>query len=230
MINENTRIDAESQSCIDLIFINKFDNTSGFGTMDIHISDHKPIFICRKINYFQKSIKSVNNIIKYKDWKNYNNTSVLNDISELNLSFNFQQENINIIFSEYFDCLLNIENKHIIEKRKRVRTRIDTKWFNSEILSAMNRRDNVKKKFTNLKKNGITDQSVFNEYKILRNKVLCLIRKARNTYYSSLIDKCNKDGNNIWKIIKEVISTKKSRNNMRDENNKITANVLNTHF
>ncbi len=68
IINENTRIINDSESCIDLIFTNKDNNISGFETLDISFSDHKPTYVSPKLNFSVKYNRNGrHNEIKYKD-------------------------------------------------------------------------------------------------------------------------------------------------------------------
>ncbi len=81
IINENTRITNDSESCIDLIFTNKANNISGFGTLDISFSDHKPIYASRKLNFSAKyNSNGRHNEIKYKDCKNLDLNSLISEV------------------------------------------------------------------------------------------------------------------------------------------------------
>jgi hypothetical protein len=40
LIDENTRIAEERESCIDLVFTNNLNNIGGFGTLNINLPDH----------------------------------------------------------------------------------------------------------------------------------------------------------------------------------------------
>jgi hypothetical protein len=82
LIDENTRIAEESDSCIDLVFTNNLNNIGGFGTMNINLSDHKPVYVSRKLNFIQREKKRVHNEMRYKDWKNLDLNSLLNEVSE----------------------------------------------------------------------------------------------------------------------------------------------------
>jgi hypothetical protein len=49
-----TRISQTSSSCIDHIYSNKTENISGSGVLDINLSDHKAIYVSRKLNFMKK--------------------------------------------------------------------------------------------------------------------------------------------------------------------------------
>jgi orotate phosphoribosyltransferase-like protein len=67
----------------------------------------------------------------------------------------------------------------------------------------MNRRDFLKKKFNKLKSNGFVDNSLYNEYKYMRNTVVKLIRKSKREYFSSLIENYEI---NVWNVIKVILA------------------------
>ncbi len=104
LIDENTRITEKSESCIDLLFTNNLNNIGGFGTLNMNFSDHKPVYVSRKLNFYSKGEKNaVHNEMRYKDWKNLDLNSLTNEISELNLNFNFQESNIELMCEQYFN-------------------------------------------------------------------------------------------------------------------------------
>jgi hypothetical protein len=117
LIDENTRIAEESESCIDLVFTNNLNNIGGFGTLNISLSDHKPVYVSRKLNFYSKKEKTgVHNEMRYKDWKNLDLNSLSNEVPELNLNFNFQESNTELMCEQYFNQLSQLQNKYVIKK------------------------------------------------------------------------------------------------------------------
>jgi len=105
LIDENTRITEKSESCIDLVFTNNLNNIGSFGKLNINFSDHKPVYISRKLNFYSEGKNRVHYEMRFKDWKNLDLNSLTNEISEFNLNFNFQKSNIEFIFEHYFSHL-----------------------------------------------------------------------------------------------------------------------------
>jgi DNA-directed RNA polymerase len=61
-----TRISQTSSSCIDHIYSNKIKNISSSGVLDINLSDHKAIYVSRKLNFMKKYRKDSQHFeIKY---------------------------------------------------------------------------------------------------------------------------------------------------------------------
>jgi hypothetical protein len=54
--------------------------------------------------------------MRYKDCKNLDLNSLSNEVSELNLKFNFQEFNIELMCEQYFNQLSQLQDKYIIEK------------------------------------------------------------------------------------------------------------------
>ena len=228
IINEKTRITESSETCIDLIFTNHLQNISGFGTLNINISDHKPVFMGRKINFQSKSHKINNHkYIEYKDWKKVNINSMFEEISELNLNFDFNQKNTNVLFEKYLSQLKSLESKYIVRKTKRIKTKNCIPWLTSDIKLAMSERDFLKKQFNELKNLNIIDDNLLITYKQKRNYVLKLIRKSKIQYYSTLFE--NTDNRNIWENLNKFMPTK--RNEKYSKNHEIIdSEKLNIHF
>lgn len=68
LINKPTRVQSSS-SLIDHIYVNKETTVINSGVIEIGISDHFVIYICRKVNAHHKYNKCPQNIIRYRNWK-----------------------------------------------------------------------------------------------------------------------------------------------------------------
>jgi hypothetical protein len=77
--------------------------------------------------------------MRFKDWKNLDLNSLTNEISELNLNFNFQKSNIELMCELYFNQLSHLQDKYFIEKSLRLRNKTEVKRLTIEIKSLMNR-------------------------------------------------------------------------------------------
>ncbi len=61
--------------------------------------------------------------MRYKDWKNLYLNFLTNETSELNLNFNFQESNIELMCEHYFNQLSQLQDKCFIEKSLRLRNK-----------------------------------------------------------------------------------------------------------
>ncbi len=66
LIDKPTRIVRNTMTCIDRIYTNKTINIRKSGTLDINISDHKPIFTIRSINFNLRKNKDKHIVLRYR--------------------------------------------------------------------------------------------------------------------------------------------------------------------
>ena len=75
---------------------------------------------------------------------------------------------------------------------KRVKQHCQPPWFFNEILDAIQKRENAKRK------------KLYDKYKMWRNKLLSLVRKHKQDYYAKVIEKCNGQTSKLWKVLNNV--------------------------
>ena len=83
-------------------------------------------------------------------------------------------------------------------KQVRLKQRSEV-WLSNEILESIKLRDHLLKHF---KKYG--DQSVFEEYKVCRNKTQKLVLKAKTNYFKSKLDENKNNSKGLWKSLKHL--------------------------
>ena len=109
-------------------------------------------------------------------------------------------------------------NKHAPLKTYRVKTRSNP-WITRDIRSLMYRRDYIHDKAKMTK-----NDELFKQYKILRNKVVDQIRKAKQDYFSDEI--CNNTNpKKMWRAISSLINTRKMATS-----HGISPETFNTYF
>jgi hypothetical protein len=69
----------------------------------------------------------VHNEMRYKDLKNLDLNSLSNEVSELNLNFNFQESNTELMCEHYFNQLSQLQNKYVIEKTLSLKNKFNVK-------------------------------------------------------------------------------------------------------
>jgi hypothetical protein len=111
LINEPTRVTRTSASLIDLIFTNKKENIVKSGVIHRGISDHSLIFAIRK--FFTP--KSRQNVRYVRNFKNFNATDFLNDLSQMPWEKVAQYENPNSCWQLWksFTCKYLIDVHHL---------------------------------------------------------------------------------------------------------------------
>ena len=153
------------------------------------MSDHYPVCITRKLYKVEKSSKHIE--IKYRDFKKVDETSFLNDLSEVNFGIIEQIQDPNAVLNTFYSLIFGTVEKHAKIKVKRVRNQFKPSWLTPDINEARHKRDlyHKRKDDTN--------------YKYWRNKVIDLIKKAKEQYYKQVIEE-NKNSSDIWNYIKEL--------------------------
>jgi hypothetical protein len=77
--------------------------------------------------FIQREKIGVHNEMRYKDWTNLDLNSLSNEVSELNLNFNFQESNTELMCEQYFNQLSQLQNKYMIKKTLRLKNKFNVK-------------------------------------------------------------------------------------------------------
>ena len=125
---------------------------------------------------------------------------------------------INDAWNTWSCTVNNIMNKHAPLKTYRVKTRSNP-WITRDIILLTYRRDYIHDKAKKTK-----NDDLFKQYKILRNKVVDQIRKAKQDYFSGEI--CNNTiPKKMWRAISSLLNTRKMATS-----HGISPETFNTYF
>ena len=81
-------------------------------------------------------------------------------------------------------------------------------WITRGILNSMRNRDKLYREF--VKERDITKKNdLYTAYKILRNQIITLIRRSRNSYYASYFEEHKTNAKKTWEGIRKVINVSK---------------------
>ena len=208
LIETPTRITQTSRTLIDLIFVGNGHekNVLFSGTTDAPgISDHHFTYVAYNI----KKEKAKPKVITCRDFKNFDFNG-----------FNKAAENLNwesIIFvgdlNTKVTILENLINQALDPfapfKTFTVRKPGGTPWISDEIKEKMDRRDEAKDSF-----NQTGDQRFYDVFKILKNGVNSMLRKAQVKMFNDEINSKVKSSKEFYKTAKKlnVITDKKCSN------------------
>ena len=113
-------------------------------------------------------------------------------------------------------------------------------WINNDILNQMKERDKLLKKFCKLKnKNSESARTIYNQYKIIRNKITKAKRESKVNYYKDFFDSNKQKSSLIWKGIRSLVninnSSKKdikliNTNGKNVSDPKVIAELFNEYF
>lgn len=210
LIDKPTRITNSTASLIDNIFTNVLNVKSYSGLIINDISDHLPVFcIC---SYDIVCIKEPKYIyIRRKDEKAIENfkcrlsTETWNDVyspDDVNTSYDNFISKFTIMYNDCFPvkkiCINNSTKK-------------DKPWITKGLKNACKKKRNLYKNF--LKYRTLVAER---KYKIYKNKLTSVFRYCEKEYYSSLLQKCQSNIKETWKILNEVIKRKHQSPNYPD--------------
>ena len=217
---EPTRITNVTSTLVDHIITNCPDNVKKHGVLHNGMSDHSISYLI----WYSKTSASPR-LNSFRSCKNLDAEKFRDDIQNQAWSELTDCETVDEAVEVWQKLLLNVVNKHMPMRTKRVRDR-DSPWMTSDIYKLMKKRDKLKKKACKLK-----DEKLMGEYRKLRNKVTAEIGKAKKRYYSDKLAEFN-NSKNTWKTLKSVIPSKKGDSSITINSGSVaeTANHFNNFF
>jgi hypothetical protein len=99
--------------------VNQINNVFSSGVLEISISEHFAVFLCRKISSNLKRKNGEHISIRYQDWKNFNAQEITEEI--IAFKPGSQNDCLNKYCNDFNQNLINIINKHF-EYKKRVKS------------------------------------------------------------------------------------------------------------
>ena len=173
IIIENTCFkNPDNPSCIDLFITNRPTCFNGSMTIETGLSDfHKMTISVMKIFYK----KQRPNIIRYRNYKNFNNELFISDVEELTSKYNEPLK-----FESFKNIVDKILEKHALMKKRFVRAN-QAPFVNKKISKEIMKRSRLRNKFLHSKSD--IDRKAYNKQ---RNICVTLIRQEKKNFYSNL--------------------------------------------
>ena len=192
-----------SKTCLDHIWSSHPERLHNVRTMSSGMSDHFPVIVNRNC------LRSMNNgnqrTITYRDIKSLNKEQFVLSLHEAPLDCAFVFEDPNDVVDAWYKIFNGIIDEHLPLKQKRVKRKVQPKWFNAEILNGIKARDKLLKKAR--KSLAVGDCNAFKQAK---NSVTHLVKVTKQSYFK---DKFNENKNNhrkLWNLIKCLSNDDKS--------------------
>ena len=232
LINKPTRVKSTSATLIDNIYCNNIDNNDLVltGIFFTDLSDHFPIFCVSK----NKVNEEQPQCIKKRIFNDANKLKFMNMIQDLQwtnvLSCNDCQEAFTNFYTKFVYCY----NQSFPLKDWCVNYRTRKSWLSSGMKESIKRKNKLYVK--SIKFPSLQNIRV---YKIYRNKLNSVLRKAERDHYEILLKGCQNNLSKSWKIIKQVINKSNKSNSLSSKfviNNKsvsdpnIIANAFNKFY
>lgn len=205
LINEPTRITNITSSLLDPVFVTNPEKICKSGLINCDmISDHHLVF-CDLV--LMKS-KSISKIIKFRDFKNFNNDSFLQDLNNLPWHTIIESNDIDNKVVLFNDLIINLFNIHAPIRVVKA-TKSKAPWLTDTLKLLMKYRDNALSKFKLTKSNVDWEY-----YKQLRNYTLAAVRAEKKAYINSVAMKNNVNSKETWKVLKSLNLKSQSYNNI----------------
>jgi hypothetical protein len=200
LINRPTRITSTSATLIDNIFTNLVDVNIFHGILNVDVTDHLPVFCVLNADlpttksnctfkrfYSTNNMNSFTNELIYTEWDNVMNC---NDSQEAFSKFN------QLFISKYDKCFPLKQVKICYKNRK--------PWLKDDDKKLINMKNKLYVKY-------VKQRTKNNEYvyKLFKNRVNQVLRKAQKEHYNLLFENCKSNIKKQWDIIKEIINRKK---------------------
>lgn len=192
IINEPTRVTANSASLLDAIFVSDTSLICESGVIPADfISDHQMIYCTLNL----KKDKVEPKIVRYRCFKHFNNNIFQQDLHSLPFDNIIYEPDIDRkveLLSEYILLLFDI---HAPVREARV-TKPKAPWMSNNLKIFMRQRDSAFHRYKRTK--HIED---WNHYKYLRNFTLSQVRKEKKAYLVSL--QKESDPKRAWSCLKD---------------------------
>ncbi|KAJ8969378.1 hypothetical protein NQ317_000723 [Molorchus minor] len=223
VINDYTRIQGDSKSCLDHIFIRSkgdFDDLILPLIVQTSITDHFPVLFQLVTGGLKNNIQYKENIIKHinydklrkqlsdVDWSDVYN---LKDVESATKAF------LSIIENKITLCTKVTKIKNSKYKRKC--------WITNGIIKSIQNRDKL---FREVQLEPL-NEDLKQRYREYRNKLTALIKKTKISYFKSKINKNANCSKNLWSTVKEMCNSNNSQTNItkiQNDSNEIITDKL----
>ena len=209
-----------TSKCIDHIYTSIPDLHLISDVARISISDHYLIYTCLDVDMPKVKHK----ILRFRNYKTFDENSFLADLSENNITDNIFVENenadINIMWNKWKTAFLDICQKHAPLKTCRIKERYSP-WITEDIIKLIYKRDYFKRKYDQNKL-----REYFIEYRKIRNSITSLIRKSKQKYFNEVSNKYKNNPKKMWNEFSMIIGNK----NKDDVPTEIDSEMMNNYF
>ena len=198
-IDQPTRITDLTQTLLDIIITKIGDpKTIESGVIELSISDHSLVYICRKIGIPNNTFK----VLETRHYDNFNTREFQFDLSQAFRYFSYDLDP-NFAWCEWKEIFLQIADTHAPCKSKKVRNK-RCPWLNNDIKKLSYHRDYLKKKAIQF-----NSPTYHQAYKKCRNQINRLIRNTKGHYYKTKLEN-SKGSKDSWKYINELLNRKQN--------------------
>ena len=127
--------------------------------------------------------------------------SDLDFVSDLNMymRLDVETESLDEVVSCMTNSFMEILDKHAPIKQKRMKHYVQPVWFTNDIKQRILARNREKRK------------GHFQQFKILRNEVVQMVRRAKSLHYHKIIENSKGNSKELWKHMRELTGKKSNK-------------------
>ena len=214
LISEPTRVTKDSRTLIDHFYTTNPDNIISKGISTISISDHYLIYGIRKFKVSKENAK----IIKYRDYKHFNERMFLQDLQNSLYDFDLDQYDPNISWQIWKNKFFRIWNKHAPVKTRKVGAK-RLPWLTTDLI---HKKRHIK--FLNRKARTTNTTDAWSVYKKTKNQYNRQIKDTKCMYYRAKLHSNADNLKQTWKTLNELMNKKSNINKIpeiKDEKGEI---------
>ena len=214
-IQTPTRITPTTSSLIDVIITQIGDSkTLETGAIQLGISDHSLVYLCRKISIPKEPPR----IIFTRQFKNYQASLFKQELSYY-LSSYVTSDDPNVLWNNFKTKFLAIAQKHAPLRQRRVKHE-HKPWLTNEIKQLIFHRDYLKRQSVR-----VSSTDYHTAYKRCKNRVNKLIESTKKDYFKKRLTNSS-NSKESWQAINELLNRKPkpTRVNQIIEDDKIITN------
>lgn len=221
-INSHTRVQGNTASCLDHIFIKTklpYDNFLS-AILKITITDHYPTIL--QITLPEKENHSINpNIKNHKKYINYKKLNL--NLSNETWTDVYSCTDADMATNLFTKKLLNYIKDCTAIKQIRRNSIKRKSWMTEGLLKSIETKNKL---YKNVERNP-EDTNTLNEFRRYRNKLSNLIKATKNNFYKAEIENNQNSPKQLWKCIKSISTSKNkiSIKSIETENGEKTTNT-----
>ena len=204
LINEPTRITANSKSVLDHILTNSESKVVSSGVLDLSLSDHQGVFFIRGRPTGGRGSRVENQ--RKRAMKGYSKDRLCNELRDIDWTPVYLATDVNMALENFYTMFLLVID--IIAPYREYRPRHDSApCMCGEILAGIKRRDMLFAKF----KRNRSNENLYRDYCSQRNKVQRDVKFAKSDYFRRKIDESGKDSGKLWRQLGSLGYSKKGK-------------------
>lgn len=196
-INKPTRVQGNTQTCIDHFFTKSNINGKNFTPIiyEADITDHYPIMLFMKLD---KKITPNGNNEQCKQYINY--FKLRTDLKQENWDELYKSNNIDTMTNIFLEKLKNNMTKNTKQINTKNKGKKKSEWITPGVINSVNKKHEMYKKA----KKEPNNKNLQMEYKAYRNKLTQIIKQSKKQYFNSLINKNKNSSQNIWNTVNKI--------------------------